>query len=718
MNNNKLKNPFIGMRPYDESEKNIFFGRKKQTDSLLTSIDLNGACLLYAKTGVGKSSLLRAGLIPRLKENINVFPILINNWHDGFLKSISIKLEIEEPDCEDDFINKIKKKVYNDSSLIIILDQFEEILLRSNDEDIKSIANYLAAVVNSNCPAGIVLCMREEFLAEMTLISREIRAIRENQYRLEGFTVEQATTTLQEIAKSSETKISWSKYLSSQVSDSVFSKNILSASFSNYLHMGIVQVVSMYLFENAIKKRKDKITVKDLVDAGGVDGIIDKFTKDKMNEILDDDDQSLFAGITKYLFTPSGVKISVTLDDLAHNFRFEDIPAFKRSILIKNMGASKIKKPLMHGELRKKLQNILDKLEKNKLFINRQGFNTKDYVYSIQHDVATLLLTRWKSILFRENLDTNWNSYAFNVAKSGKLEYYYYAVNEKLPNCLLSIVKNLSQQVRKITKVKTIKLAQKTPVTISQLLEDIMAFNYPILDIAYRDENRTGHSTFYKIGTLDKCVLVFHRNDENLIKSSFNVKEIFTNNEPEWFSSHNKFPTISNIFNIADSVEPTPLGIYCQTSTTIENELFRISSDWISKKKEFKRVTMKYSDVPFGSDRDLRAILNSVIFSHQISNDLNQMKYIALVDWPLYKNNLDSIKRYAEHLAFLPVSYEKPIDAGFFLPPNDEQFSKIVADCIDKAIFKNNKWHNEFKPYAQRNLISLMDFPERDFFME
>src|ERR1017187_6750521 len=59
--------PFVGLRPFRSDEALLFFGRREQTAELLDR--LHGAHFLavVGSSGCGKSSLIRAGLIPALK---------------------------------------------------------------------------------------------------------------------------------------------------------------------------------------------------------------------------------------------------------------------------------------------------------------------------------------------------------------------------------------------------------------------------------------------------------------------------------------------------------------------------------------------------------------------------------------------------------------------------------------------------------------------------
>ncbi|MGB1258064.1 MAG: hypothetical protein ACPG51_19475, partial [Thiolinea sp.] len=59
--------PYPGLRPYREDERGKFFGRDTDTEILLDKVLTNRLTLLFAASGVGKSSLLQAAVIPHLK---------------------------------------------------------------------------------------------------------------------------------------------------------------------------------------------------------------------------------------------------------------------------------------------------------------------------------------------------------------------------------------------------------------------------------------------------------------------------------------------------------------------------------------------------------------------------------------------------------------------------------------------------------------------------
>ncbi|HSS47404.1 MAG TPA: hypothetical protein VLX28_00525, partial [Thermoanaerobaculia bacterium] len=70
-------NPYVGPRAFQEADQDAFFGRETEVRQLLSLAVARRVVLLYAPSGAGKTSLLQAGLLPRLRElrEVTVLPL-------------------------------------------------------------------------------------------------------------------------------------------------------------------------------------------------------------------------------------------------------------------------------------------------------------------------------------------------------------------------------------------------------------------------------------------------------------------------------------------------------------------------------------------------------------------------------------------------------------------------------------------------------------------
>ncbi|GJD16735.1 hypothetical protein RIVM261_016910 [Rivularia sp. IAM M-261] len=131
INLNKDNNPYRGLESFEEAHSRLFFGRSKEIDILYNKqIDSNNQPLtvVLGISGSGKSSLVKAGLIPKLRENPTQWRILepIRPGATPF-KALAravlpLTLEDSDPDFEplkqlDELLRQARKENPNDKNL-------------------------------------------------------------------------------------------------------------------------------------------------------------------------------------------------------------------------------------------------------------------------------------------------------------------------------------------------------------------------------------------------------------------------------------------------------------------------------------------------------------------------------------------------------------------------------------------------------------------------
>ena len=65
-----IRSPYPGLRPFNREEAPIFFGREEHVDALLERLQEKRLLAVLGQSGSGKSSLVKAGLIPALEEGL------------------------------------------------------------------------------------------------------------------------------------------------------------------------------------------------------------------------------------------------------------------------------------------------------------------------------------------------------------------------------------------------------------------------------------------------------------------------------------------------------------------------------------------------------------------------------------------------------------------------------------------------------------------------
>ena len=68
---------YPGLRPFNSNERHHFFGREKEIKEVCRLVDMDNLLVLHSPSGMGKSSLLNAGIIPSLR--------LLRNWEENVI---------------------------------------------------------------------------------------------------------------------------------------------------------------------------------------------------------------------------------------------------------------------------------------------------------------------------------------------------------------------------------------------------------------------------------------------------------------------------------------------------------------------------------------------------------------------------------------------------------------------------------------------------------
>lgn len=86
-----LAHPYKKLDYYDSQDATLFFGREEEISQLISSIHAHRLTLIYGASGVGKTSLLLAGIAPRLEQASPSYTTLlvrlVDAPHDGLTKN-------------------------------------------------------------------------------------------------------------------------------------------------------------------------------------------------------------------------------------------------------------------------------------------------------------------------------------------------------------------------------------------------------------------------------------------------------------------------------------------------------------------------------------------------------------------------------------------------------------------------------------------------------
>lgn len=366
-----LPNPFLGLQPFRQEDRRKLYGR--DADLILAKDRIFSArtTLLFAGSGVGKTSFLNAKVIPDLKPQYTV--VYHNQWAiDEPLISLGKSLDSQLPPTNGtttetadqqslltrlSCLTKASTEEKGRGSIprsLLILDQFEEIFQYHGYKPyFTKFIEELADVINSNnCNTRVLFSMREEFLGELSVFDNKIPDLFNNYYRLKCPTKEEAAEIIQltcqyvqvqyREANVKELVTDLTKIRRGAPIDDVNRKP------GEVVDLDIVappylQIACRRLWDKTYPTRKDPQTGEetlavqrtDFLDgykSGDAWVMLKEFTQEKLMS-LTAKERALVADAFGYLVTKQGAKIAYELSSLASHMQADE-DALK-SVLLK-----------------------------------------------------------------------------------------------------------------------------------------------------------------------------------------------------------------------------------------------------------------------------------------------------------------------------------------------------------------------------------------------
>ncbi|MEM7103728.1 MAG: caspase family protein [Bacteroidota bacterium] len=145
------RNPFMGLSSFNEGDAHLFYGRERVVEALREMIKDKQLLVVSGASGTGKSSVIKAGLLPQLrKEGWEILPII----RPG--KEPKKNLETELPDAETTFKEKGK--------VVLVIDQYEELITQTlNDDEGAAFEQQVADWIEAYPDLRVVLSVRSDF---------------------------------------------------------------------------------------------------------------------------------------------------------------------------------------------------------------------------------------------------------------------------------------------------------------------------------------------------------------------------------------------------------------------------------------------------------------------------------------------------------------------------------------------------------------------------
>jgi WD40 repeat protein len=316
--------PYQGLVPFSEDDAEWFFGRDEWREVIADNLRAYRITVLYGESGVGKSSLLRAGVIPTLREEARLTAFAFADWSlDDPVATLKQKLGGAPGDPLADVV---RAAAAPDGTLLLVLDQLEELFLYHEREGNGALEELSAALRRRDSGVHFLLSIREDALAKLDRFEGHVPGLGDHLLRLEPLDHDAAREAIlaplehwQETAGDEwEIEPELVDALLEQVAAGQVALGARdgAAKSGDGVEAPYLQLVLTRLWDEERHLGSRRLRLQTLQRLGGADRIV-RTHLDTALEALPRPEQDVAARVLRYLVTPSGTKMAHRIPDLA-----------------------------------------------------------------------------------------------------------------------------------------------------------------------------------------------------------------------------------------------------------------------------------------------------------------------------------------------------------------------------------------------------------------
>lgn len=217
---NTDRRPWLGLASFTEAHAAQFFGREAEVAELVRRLSRKGLTVLFGQSGLGKTSMLQAGVVPRLRE-AGFAPVLVRMDYAAEAPSPATQMLGTLGWSQDEGLwEQLHRRDRTGPAQLLIFDQFEEVftLGQANEAGRAKAADFLAQLadlVENRVPASLearleeddtlferydlqrgdfrlLISLREDYLAHLEPLKANMPSITQNRMRIGPMAGEQA----------------------------------------------------------------------------------------------------------------------------------------------------------------------------------------------------------------------------------------------------------------------------------------------------------------------------------------------------------------------------------------------------------------------------------------------------------------------------------------------------------------------------------------------
>ena len=345
--------PFRGLAPFGRNDEAYFFGRDVETGIVTANVFAHPCTVLFGPSGVGKSSLLEAGVRAKLEAMDGVLVVSNRAWAGepvelvrtalraaaGFPLSGHVSLAEEVRAAAD----------ATGGSLVLLLDQFEE-YLRYHPPGSRFDSELAAAINDPTLPLSVLLGLREDALAALDRFDGEVPFLLDHLLRVEHLTraggLRAIEGPLQRFAEETGVTVRLEDGLADEVLSGVRTGHHIfrtgdgpqcaETGDAARVEAPFLQLVMLLLWQAERRSGSSELRRATLRRLGGVQAAV-RGRFDELMQALPLPDRAAAERLLDFLVTPSRTKIAWQASDLAH---FARVPVERTNALLNTLAGS------------------------------------------------------------------------------------------------------------------------------------------------------------------------------------------------------------------------------------------------------------------------------------------------------------------------------------------------------------------------------------------
>jgi len=315
----RMGTPYKSLLAYDFDDAAIFYGRTQAINVVLNRIQRAPLTVLHADSGTGKTSLLKAGVMPRLLAD-GAVPLYVRPYQTPVPFAIKRALlpQLEQAPnlgvaALHDFLRQVSH-LLGGGQMVILLDQFEELFTQQSPEARGEFVSELAPCLDdTTLPVRWLLALRGEWFTQLGTFRPNVPDPFSNEYLLRALSAEEAREVI--VQPAALYGVRYEEGLVARLVTDLGEKEIAPPQ---------LQLVCSALYENL--GGADLITTKQYESLGRTEGILRSHLERVLSRNVPNEQREAARLLLEALITSDGRRALRTGDDLAAELAVQKVP--------------------------------------------------------------------------------------------------------------------------------------------------------------------------------------------------------------------------------------------------------------------------------------------------------------------------------------------------------------------------------------------------------